>query len=133
MGTPETTTGARGMGDTGDRGGRRLWAVLAAVAAVAAAGYLIYAAVGLFAHVSDAGCDQLFSECIRRRQEVARGVLGTWAAVVAVAALRTVPLNIGGRAGRWPAVVAVAVITAVAFAALQPASHLDSRTGWLGV
>jgi hypothetical protein len=25
------------------------------------------------------------------------------------------------------------VITAVAFAALQPASHLDSRTGWLGV
>jgi hypothetical protein len=30
-------------------------------------------------------------------------------------------------------VVAVAVISAVAFAALQPESHLDSRTGWLGV
>jgi hypothetical protein len=107
--------------------------VPAAVAAVAAAGYLIYAAVGLFAHISDAGCDQLFSECIRRRQQLARGALGAWAAVVALAALRTVPLSIGGRAGRWQAMVAVAVISAVAFAALQPESHLDSRTGWLGV
>ena len=119
--------------DPGDHGGRRPWRLLVAAAAVAVAGYLVYVAVGLFAHISDAGCDQLFSECIRRRQQVARGVLGTWAAVVALAALRTVPLSISGRAGRWQAVVAVAVISAVAFAALQPESHLDSRTEWLGV
>jgi hypothetical protein len=125
MRTPQTTTG--------DREGRRLWGVLVAVAAVVAAGYLVYAAVRLLAHIGDAGCDQLFSECIRHRQQVARGALGTWAAVIALAALRTVPLSIGGRAGRWQAVVVVAVISAVAFAALEPESHLDSRTEWLGV
>ena len=103
-----------------------------AAAALVAAAYLGYVAVGLFMHVTDAGCDELFSECIRLRQQYLRGALGCVAAASAVAALFAAFRLSTGRAGPWRAVITVAVLIALLFAAVQPETHLDNRTEWLG-
>ncbi len=106
--------------------------ILVAVA-VATAVYLLSGAADALDHISDAGCDQeLFAQCIRIRQQLARVAIAVVAAGLALGSLRAVPLIMAGRLGRWRWCVLAAVVCALLVAIVDPVSHLGDQTQWLG-